>query len=220
MIIAIDGPAGTGKSTVAKILAKDLGYIYVDTGSMYRACAYYCVSKGIEINEENLKAEIDNIDIEIKYVDGNQRIILNNEDVTDYLRIKSVNDTTSEVATIGIVREKLVDMQREMSKSLNVIMDGRDIGTVVFPNAEVKLFLVTDIDERVKRRMLEYAEKNMKMSEEDLRSNMVKRDNIDSSRLISPLKKAEDAIEIDTTKYSAYEVVQIAKDIIKEKTGV
>lgn len=217
MIIAIDGKAGTGKSTVAKILAKELNYIYIDTGSMYRACAYYCVKKGININEENLQKEIDNINIEIKYVDGTQRLILNNEDVTDYLRIKEVNDTTSEVAVIGCVREKMVYIQRKLASTENIIMDGRDIGTVVFPNAEVKFFLETEIEERVKRRMLEYKEKGMQMLEEDLRANMIKRDHIDSTRKISPLKKAKDAIEIDTTNYTIEEVVNIMKEII-EKT--
>lgn len=217
MIIVIDGKAGTGKSTVAKKLAKKLNYTYIDTGAMYRAVAYYCYINNIEITDENLRKEIDNIDITITYVNSEQRLFLNGEDITDYLRIKEVNDRASEVATINCVREKLVKIQRNMAKSKNVIMDGRDIGTVVFPNAEVKIFTETDIDVRVERRMKEYLEKGVKMDPEDLRENMLKRDRIDSQREISPLKKADDAIVIDTTNLSKEEVVDIIAKIAIEK---
>lgn len=184
---------------------------------MYRACAYYCVKNNIEITEENLKREIDNINMEIRYVNGSQVIILNGEDVTKFLRTKEVNDTVSEVSVIGIVREKMVEIQRKLSEKENVIMDGRDIGTVVFPNAEIKLFLETDIEERVRRRMLEYKEKGVEMSEQDIRENMLKRDHIDSTREIAPLKKAEDAIEIDTTKFTIDEVANKILELVKDR---
>ncbi len=217
MIIAIDGKAGTGKSTVAKMLAKKLNYTYIDTGAMYRAIAYFCYINNLEITKGNLDKEIDNIDIKVKYVDGEQKVFLNNKNITEFLRIKEVNDRASEVATINSVREKLVALQRKMAKEGNVIMDGRDIGTVVFPNAEVKIFTETNIDVRVERRMKEYLEKGIQMDPEDLRENMLKRDRIDSQREISPLKKAEDAIEIDTSNLSKEEVVEIIAKIVKEK---
>lgn len=217
MIIAIDGKAGTGKSTVARKLAKKLNYTYIDTGAMYRAVAYYCFKNNVEITEENLNKEIENIDIILKYVDGEQRLFLNDEDITKYLRIKEVNDRASEVAVINKVREKLVKLQRKMAENGNVVMDGRDIGTVVFPNAEVKIFTETDIEERVRRRIKEYADKGVVMTAKELRENMLKRDKIDSERKISPLKKAEDAVVIDTTNLSKEEVVEKIIEIIKEK---
>ena len=217
MIIAIDGKAGTGKSTTAKCLAEKLNYTYIDTGAMYRSIAYYCFINDIVITEENLNNCIDSIDVEIKYVDGEQRLFLNKEDITKYLRIKEVNDRASEVAVIPSVRKKLVSLQRKMAETGNVVMDGRDIGTVVFPNAEVKIFTETDIEERVKRRIKEYAEKGVEMSAEDLRENMLKRDKIDSERAHSPLKKAEDAILLDTTNLTIDEVVNRIIEIVKEK---
>lgn len=217
MIIAIDGKAGTGKSTTAKALAKKLNYTYIDTGAMYRAVAYFCFKNEVVITEENLNKYIDDIDIKIKYVDGEQKVFLNNEDITKYLRIKEVNDRASEVAVIPAVREKLVSLQRKMGETGNVVMDGRDIGTVVFPNAEVKIFTETDIEERVRRRIKEYADKGVTMTAEDLRENMLKRDKIDSERAHSPLKKAEDAILLDTTNLTIDEVVNEIIKIVKEK---
>ena len=217
MIIAIDGKAGTGKSTTAKSLAKKLNYTYIDTGAMYRAVAYFCFKNNVVITEENLDKYINDIDIQIKYIDGEQKLFLNGEDITKYLRIKEVNDRASEVAVIGSVRDKLVSLQRKMGETGNVVMDGRDIGTVVFPNAEVKIFTETDIEERVKRRIKEYAEKGVVMTAEDLRANMLKRDKIDSERAHSPLKKADDAILLDTTNLTLEEVVEKIVEIVKEK---
>ena len=202
MIIAIDGPAGSGKSTIAKLVALELGFEYLDTGAMYRMVTLLLVNKKISLEDtRSVEKELNNMKIDIL----NNRFFLNNIDVTNEIRTPIVSENVSKVAKIKEVRYKMVDLQREISKSKNTILDGRDIGTVVFPNAEIKIYLIADEVERAKRRYSEL-KNNSEISFEDVLKNIVERDRIDSTRVESPLKKAEDAIEIDTTGNTIEEV--------------
>ena len=207
MIIAIDGPAGSGKSTIARLIAKDKGLIYLDTGAMYRLVTLKALNKGILGNNdlnylEEIKKLLDNLNIDIK----ENGFYLDNVDVSEEIRKPIVSENVSDVAAIREVREKMVDLQRKISESKNVILDGRDIGTVVFPNADLKIFLIADAKERAKRRYKELVEKGENVEIEEIYENILKRDKIDSTRKESPLKKAEDAIEVDTTSKNIEEV--------------
>ena len=207
MIIAIDGPAGSGKSTIARLIAKDKGLIYLDTGAMYRLVTLKALNKGILGNNdlnylEEIKKLLDNLNIDIK----ENGFYLDNVDVSEEIRKPIVSENVSDVASIREVREKMVDLQRKFSESKNVILDGRDIGTVVFPNADLKIFLIADAKERAKRRYKELVEKGENVEIEEIYENILKRDKIDSTRKESPLKKAEDAIEVDTTFKNIEEV--------------
>ncbi len=207
MIIAIDGPAGSGKSTIARLIAKDKGLIYLDTGAMYRLVTLKALNKGILGNNdlnylEEIKKLLDNLNIDIK----ENGFYLDNVDVSEEIRKPIVSENVSDVAAIREVREKMVDLQRKFSESKNVILDGRDIGTVVFPNADLKIFLIADAKERAKRRYKELVEKGENVEIEEIYENILKRDKIDSTRKESPLKKAEDAIEVDTTSKNIEEV--------------
>lgn len=207
MIIAIDGPAGSGKSTIARLIAKDKGLIYLDTGAMYRLVTLKALNKGILGNNdlnylEEIKKLLDNLNIDIK----ENGFYLDNVDVSEEIRKPIVSENVSDVAAIREVREKMVDLQRKFSESKNVILDGRDIGTVVFPNADLKIFLVADARERAKRRYRELIEKGENVEIEEIYENILKRDKIDSTRKESPLKKAKDAVEVDTTSKSIEEV--------------
>ena len=207
MIIAIDGPAGSGKSTIARLIAKDKGLIYLDTGAMYRLVTLKALNKGILGNNdlnylEEIKKLLDNLNIDIK----KNGFYLDNVDVSEEIRKPIVSENVSDVAAIREVREKMVDLQRKFSESKNVILDGRDIGTVVFPNADLKIFLIADAKERAKRRYKELVEKGENVEIEEIYENILKRDKIDSTRKESPLKKAEDAIEVDTTSKNVEEV--------------
>ncbi|WP_315343829.1 (d)CMP kinase [Leptotrichia wadei] len=207
MIIAIDGPAGSGKSTIARLIAKDKGLIYLDTGAMYRLVTLKALNKGILGNNdlnylEEIKKLLDNLNIDIK----ENGFYLDNVDVSEEIRKPIVSENVSDVAAIREVREKMVDLQRKFSESKNVILDGRDIGTVVFPNADLKIFLVADAKERAKRRYRELIEKGENVEIEEIYENILKRDKIDSTRKESPLKKAKDAVEVDTTSKSIEEV--------------
>jgi len=207
MIIAIDGPAGSGKSTIARLIAKDKGLIYLDTGAMYRLVTLKALNKGILGNNdlnylEEIKKLLDNLNIDIK----ENGFYLDNVDVSEEIRKPIVSENVSDVAAIREVREKMVDLQRKFSESKNVILDGRDIGTVVFPNADLKIFLVADARERAKRRYRELIQKGENVEIEEIYENILKRDKIDSTRKESPLKKAKDAVEVDTTSKSIEEV--------------
>lgn len=212
MIIAIDGPAGSGKSTIAKLVALELGFEYLDTGAMYRMVTLRLVNKKISLEDiRSIEKELKNMKIDIL----NNRFFLNNVDVTDEIRTPIVSENVSKVAKIKEIRYKMVELQREISKSKNTILDGRDIGTVVFPNAEIKIYLIADEVERAKRRYSEL-KNNSEISFEDVLKNIIERDRIDSTRVESPLKKAEDAIEIDTTGNTIEEVKEKILLVIEE----
>lgn len=205
LVIAVDGPAGAGKSTIAKIIAKKLNINYIDTGAMYRAITYKCLNNNIDVNnEEDVKKIAKETDIDFRdnniYLDGNI--------VNDEIRTIQVSNNVSNVAKIKEVRYLMVDVQREIGKRNSVILDGRDIGSYVFPNADYKFFLIATPEERGKRRHKELTEKGYDVSLEEIINDIIKRDEIDSSREFAPLVKAEDAIEIDTTGKSIDEVVQ------------
>ena len=202
MIIAIDGPAGSGKSTIAKLIAEDLGLVYLDTGAMYRLVTLKALNEGILGDFEKIKKMLNNLNIDIK----ENGFYLDNVDVSDEIRKPIVSENVSDIAAIREVREKMVDLQRKFSESKNVILDGRDIGTVVFPNADVKIFLIADAKERSNRRYRELVAKGENVKIEEIYENILKRDEIDSTRKESPLKKAEDAIEVDTTSKNIEEV--------------
>lgn len=215
MIIAIDGPAGSGKSTISKLVAKDLDLIYLDTGAMYRLVTLKALKMGIlDGNLEDIdkiKELLDNLEIDIRedgfYLDG--------VDVSEEIRKPIVSENVSKIAAIKEVRIKMVDLQRKFSKAKNVILDGRDIGTVVFPNADLKVFLVADARERANRRYKELTEKGENVSLEEIYQNILMRDKIDSTREEAPLKKAEDAIEVDTTSKSIDEVKEEILNLYK-----
>ena len=218
--IAIDGPCAVGKSATAKEIAKKLGFVYIDTGSMYRAIALFYLRKKIFFEDEDeINKYISDINIDIKYDNGVQRIILNNEDVTDLLRTGEVSDASSKVSAYKFVREKLVAIQRDVAFKNNVIMDGRDIGTVVLPNADLKIYLDCDLDERAKRRKLDYDEKGEIKELSEVKKELLERDHRDMTREISPLKKASDAVVVDTTNYTIDEVSNIIIKLFEERSG-
>ncbi len=217
--IAIDGPSGAGKSTMAKIIAKELGILYLDTGAMYRAVALKAIWSGIDTkNTEALSEMVKNIDLNIVYEDGIQKVILDGKDVTEDIRTPKVTVGSSDVAVIPAVREKMVELQREIAQERSVIMDGRDIGTKVLPDADVKIFLTASVEDRTRRRYDELKEKGtLKQTFEELKEEMTYRDKNDSSRAHSPLKKAEDAILLDTTGFSVEDSVKTILDIVKSR---
>lgn len=212
MIIVIDGAVATGKSTVAKKLAKALGYIYFDTGAMYRALTYGILKHEIDIrSEEALKSYLDQFDLNIKMKLGDKYYFVDGEDVTDKIRSEAVTSKVSEVSAIPLVREKLVALQREMAQGVNAVFEGRDMGTVVFPNADLKIFLTGDPKVRAERRYAELLTKFPELKEtlsfEKCLNDINRRDELDSTRAVSPLKEAEDAFTVDTTNLSPDEVV-------------
>lgn len=215
--IALDGPAGSGKSTLARVLAKKLGYLYVDTGALYRAIALYCLRENITTEErEKLSAACDQIEITLTYEEQEQQVWLNGENVTGKIRTEEVSRRTSEISGVEKVREKLLSLQRELAKKTNVVMDGRDIGTHVLPYADLKIFLTADVSERAKRRQLELQQKGELHTLEEIQEEMIERDAKDSQRLIAPLKRAEDAILLDTTNLSKEEVLEELVRLQKE----
>ncbi len=214
-LIAIDGPVGAGKSTVAKITAKKLNIIYVDTGAMYRAVGLYVTRKGLDTKKsEDVNSVLNEINLDVKLSNEGQMIFLNGEDVTKLIRTPEISMAASNVSAIPEVRVKLVDMQRKLAETKSVIMDGRDIGTVVLPNATTKIYLNAELDERADRRYKELIKKGQDVTFEDVKADIVKRDTNDMSRAVSPLKKADDAIELDTTGLTLEEVVDKVIDII------
>jgi len=216
--IAIDGPAGAGKSTIAKRLAKELGFLYVDTGAMYRAMALYFLRLGLSAKEEEAICKAcKKVKVTIEYVDGNQQVILNGENVTRFLRTEEVGKMTSSISIYPVVREKLLELQRELAAKENVIMDGRDIGTCVLPNANIKIYLTASVAARAKRRYLELMEKGENCDYEEIKRGIEERDFRDMNRSIAPLKQAEDAILVDTSDLTIEEVINLILTI-KENT--
>ncbi len=207
--IAIDGPSGAGKSTIAKKAAAKLGYIYIDTGAMYRTVGLYLNRLGINIKAEKEKVinSLSGINIDIKYENGEQHIFLNGEDVSSLIRTPEISMAASDSGTVLEIREKMTHLQRNLAKNNNCIMDGRDIGTFVLPDADVKIFLTADVRVRAERRYRELTEKGEQVKFEDVLSDMVLRDKNDSTREFMPLKKADDAILIDTSDLSLDESV-------------
>jgi cytidylate kinase len=218
--IAIDGPAGSGKSTTAKLVAKELDLQYIDTGAMYRAAALKIIKSNINPNNEKAVFElIKTIKINFETENDSLKVILEDEEVTETIRSLEVTELSSEISTIQSVRETMVDLQKKLCKGGGVVMEGRDIGTVVMPNADIKIFLIASLQERTKRRHLELQKKGVEKDFYELEKEILARDVRDSSRSNSPLKKADDAIELDTTALSieeqVKEIVSIAKSIIK-----
>jgi cytidylate kinase len=219
IIIAIDGPAGSGKTTSAKLLAEKLNYIYIDTGAMYRAVTLAWLNSKEELTDEVLQNIVNNSKIELIPATNGQITKLNGIDVSDDIRSQEVNKYVSPVSANEFVRNKMVEMQREFGKDKCCVMDGRDIGTTVFPNAELKIFLTASIGARAKRRMLEFEQKGIKnLSNDEIAEQIIARDKFDSNREISPLRKAEDAIAIDTSNLTLNEQVEtiykLAIDVI------
>ena len=218
--IAIDGPAGAGKSTIAKKLAKELGYVYVDTGAMYRAIAYYFLQNQVDVNdEEAIASACPNVNVTIAYQDGEQQVLLNGENVNGVIRKEEVGKTASTTSVYPVVRAKLMDLQRELAMKENVIMDGRDIGTVVLPNADVKIFLTASSKVRAKRRYDELTEKGVECDFDEIEKDIIDRDYRDMHRETAPLKQAEDAILLDSSELDIDGVVNRMKEIIKEAIG-
>ena len=216
--VAVDGPAGSGKSTVAKLIAKKMNIVYIDTGAMYRAVGLYCLENGIDTKNENEVLDIlPKIDLDIKANSNGQTILLNGVDVTSKVRTQEAGKSASDVAQILGVREKLVEIQREMAKGTSVIMDGRDIGTNVLPNADVKIFLNATVLERAKRRVGELQALGETPDLESIKEQIRKRDENDINREHNPLRKAEDAFELDTTGMTIEEVTEKILSIIEEK---
>ena len=213
-IVAVDGPAGSGKSTISKVVAEKFNLTYLDTGAMYRMIAYKSIKDSVDLDDiEKVVELLDNVEIDMK--DG--KFFVDGIDVIHEIRTPEVTAIVSKVAAIREVRVKLVDLQRKISKGKNVILDGRDIGTVVFPNADLKVFLVASPEERAKRRVLDFQSKGITENFEDVLAEIIRRDEFDSNRKESPLKKAEDAIEIDTSFMNIEEVVEAISELIKEK---
>ncbi len=220
--IAIDGPSGSGKSTVSKIIAKKLKFLSVDTGALYRAVAYFVLKNKIDFsNEEDVKQSIKNLNLDIKNKSGSQHVLIDGEDVTSKLRNKEVTKVASKIAAFPCVREYLLEFQRDISKSNNVVMDGRDIGTVVLPDAEIKIFLTASPKVRARRRLNQLLSKNpgVKFNYGEILKSINKRDYEDSHRKIAPLKRAKDSILFDSSRYSLWVTAKKLLSIIKERVG-
>jgi len=215
--IAIDGPAAAGKSTIAKIISKKLGYTYMDTGAMYRVVTWYCMSKGISCQDQKAcEAVVNDINIDLR---PDNTVYCNGIDVTHEIRTTQVSGNVSYIAAMKGIRLVLSGKQKEFAKTHNVVMDGRDIGTYVIPDAEVKVFMVASVECRAQRRYKENMEKNIPCTIEDIREDVKKRDYIDSHRDFAPLKKADDAIELDTSPLTIDQVVEKILEIINNKLG-
>lgn len=218
MNIAIDGPAGAGKSTIARAAAKTLGYIYVDTGALYRAVGVYSLRKGLDTkNPETVAATLSHIQVELKFQDGVQHVFLNGEDVSEEIRTPKASMAASDVSAVPAVRQFLFDLQRDIAAKNNCIMDGRDIGTVVLPDAEVKIFLTASPEARAVRRFRELQEKGATDTYEEVLADLAERDYNDSHRAVAPLKPAEDSVLVDTSALTLSESVEKIIEVIKEK---
>lgn len=216
--IAIDGPAGAGKSTIAKAVSSHLSFVYVDTGAMYRATALYVLRNNTDPDDlEGVSQIYNNIDIELDYVDNEQQIYLNGENVSKIIRSEEVGNSASTVSKHLIIREKMVELQQKIAVNTNVVMDGRDIGTVVLPNADLKIYLTASAEERARRRFLELKNKGIDGDIDKIKKDIIGRDYQDMNRENSPLSKAKDAIEIDSSHMSIAEVVSQILELFEEK---
>lgn len=216
--VAIDGPAGAGKSTISRAAAKELGFIYIDTGALYRTVGLNALRKGADVNDrESVIATLtDDLKVELRFIDGEQRMFLNDEDVSDKIRTPEVSSAASITSAVPEVRKYLFDLQKNLAKTNNCIMDGRDIGTVVLPDAKVKIFLTASPEARAERRYKELIEKGMDVKYDDVLADMIKRDYDDSHRAIAPLKQADDAILADTSGNTLEESIALIIKIIKD----
>jgi len=215
LIVAIDGPAGSGKSTIAKLLAKKYNLTYIDTGAMYRMITLYLLENNIDISDlKEVERVLNTVNLDMQ----GDKFYLDNVDVSTKIREKRINDNVSKVASIKIVRSNLVDLQRKISNNKDVILDGRDVGTVIFPNAQVKIFLIASPEERARRRYNEFLEKKTEITYDEVLKSIKERDHIDSTRDESPFVKADDAIELDSTNLTIEDVINfISKEIEKAK---
>lgn len=215
--IAIDGPAGAGKSTIAKMVSKKLGYIYVDTGALYRTIALFITEN--DIPDEEIETALEKADVSLRFIDGAQRVFLGDRDVSDLIRTPEISMAASRTSAIPAVRKYLFGTQQKIAAENNVIMDGRDIGTVVLPNADVKIFLTASAEERANRRFKELSERPNCPCYEEILSDIIERDRQDMTREVSPLKQAEDAVLVDTTELDLEQSAEAIVKIITEKTG-
>ena len=216
--VAIDGPAGAGKSTIAKAAAKALGYIYVDTGALYRTVALGAVRAGVLESDDGIAALLPSLRVELKFVDGSQHVYLNGEDVSDLIRTPEISMGASKVSAVPAVRAFLLDLQRDLAKKNNVIMDGRDIATVVLPNAQVKIFLSATPECRARRRYKELVERGQTVTNEEVLADVNRRDYQDSHREIAPLKPSADSIMADTSELDLQQSTDLIINIIREHT--
>ena len=218
--VAIDGPAGAGKSTIAKRIAGDMEYLYIDTGAMYRTLAYKAIKNGIEIkDEQSVIAMLSDTKLDIVYSGGMQRMLADGIDVTDCIRTPEVSAGASDISAIPFVRKWLLDTQRSLAENNNCLMDGRDIGTVVLPDADVKIFLTASPETRAQRRFDELKEKGIDVTYQKVLEDMKERDKNDSTRACAPLKQADDAVFVDTSSLTFEESVSLIKQIISDKVG-
>ena len=220
-IVAVDGTAGSGKGTITKIIAEKLNLVSIDTGAMYRCVALECINQGIEYTEiEKIKKVLENINIELKKENGNQLVFLNGQDVTEDIRTPEVDNQVAKFAAVKEVREKITPMQRKMGDNNDIIMEGRDIGTVVFPNADVKVFLDCSVEERAMRRYKQDLEKGIQTTYDEVLASIKERHRLETEREIAPLTKAPDAVYIDSTGMTIDEEAEAVIKVINEKRGM
>lgn len=218
IVVAIDGPAGSGKGTITKMVAKKLGLVNIDTGAMYRCVTLNCLNKNIKPDElEKISKILENIDIQLKIEDGNQRVLLNGENVSEEIRTKKIDENVAKYAAIKTVRDKLTPIQQKMGEKANIIMEGRDIGTIVFPNADVKIFLDCSIEERARRRYKQNLERGLNTPYEEVLGALIERHKLETEREVAPFVKAEDAILLDSSELNPEEVTEEVLRIINEE---
>ena len=221
IIVALDGPAGSGKGTITKLVAKRLGLVNIDTGAMYRCVALECLNNNIKPEEVEKIAEVlENINIQLKREGENQKVLLNGQDVSKEIRTEKIDEVVAKFAAIKMVRDKVTPLQQKMGENANIIMEGRDIGTVVFPNADVKIFLDCSLEERAKRRYKQNIERGLNTPYEEVLSELIKRHKLETEREVAPLIQAEDAIYLDTSNLNIEEVTGETIRIIKEQLNI
>lgn len=216
--IAIDGPAGAGKSTIARRTAQELSFIYVDTGALYRALAVFLVDEGVSPEDtEKVKEAVKSVKVSVAYENGEQQVLVNGKNVTDRLRAESAGNMASTISAIPAVRAALLDLQRDLAKAHDVLMDGRDIGTNVLPNAELKIYLTASVETRAERRYRDLQEKGVEKPLSEIKKEIEERDHRDMTRAIAPLKQAEDAVYLDTSHMNIDEVVEAIRQLYRER---